>query len=56
VDDHEATLEGAMLALKRRLLINAMQAEGGNKAAAAKRLGISRSYFHRLIVELNIST
>ncbi|HEX8130574.1 MAG TPA: sigma-54 dependent transcriptional regulator [Pyrinomonadaceae bacterium] len=54
-DDDEATLEGAMLALKRRLLINAMQAEGGNKAAAAKRLGISRSYFHRLIGELNIS-
>ncbi|HZH29454.1 MAG TPA: sigma-54 dependent transcriptional regulator [Pyrinomonadaceae bacterium] len=54
-DDREATLEGAMLALKRRLLINAMQAEGGNKAAAAKRLGISRSYFHRLIVELNIN-
>ncbi|MDQ1523511.1 MAG: hypothetical protein QOE47_1435 [Pyrinomonadaceae bacterium] len=51
----ETTLEGAMLALKRRLLINAMQAEGGNKAAAAKRLGISRSYFHRLIGELNIT-
>ncbi|HLL13611.1 MAG TPA: sigma-54 dependent transcriptional regulator [Pyrinomonadaceae bacterium] len=53
--DEETTLEGAMLALKRRLLVSAMQAEGGNKAAAAKRLGISRSYFHRLIVELNIN-
>jgi DNA-binding NtrC family response regulator len=53
--DDETTLEGSMLALKRRLLVNAMQAEGGNKAAAAKRLGISRSYFHRLIVELNIN-
>jgi DNA-binding NtrC family response regulator len=50
----ETTLEGAMVALKRRLLVNALQAESGNKAAAAKRLGISRSYFHRLIVELNI--
>jgi DNA-binding NtrC family response regulator len=54
-DGDEVTLEGAMLALKRRLLINAMRVEGGNKAAAAKRLGISRSYFHRLIVELNIT-
>jgi DNA-binding NtrC family response regulator len=54
--DEETTLEGAMLTLKRRLLVSAMQAEGGNKAAAAKRLGISRSYFHRLIVELNITT
>ncbi|HEY9401420.1 MAG TPA: sigma-54 dependent transcriptional regulator [Pyrinomonadaceae bacterium] len=54
--DEETTLEGAMLSLKRRLLVSAMQAEGGNKAAAAKRLGISRSYFHRLIVELDITT
>ncbi|HEV2880448.1 MAG TPA: sigma-54 dependent transcriptional regulator [Pyrinomonadaceae bacterium] len=53
--DDETTLEGAMLALKRRLVINAMQAESGNKAAAAKRLGISRSYFHRLISELDIT-
>jgi DNA-binding NtrC family response regulator len=53
--DDETTLEGAMVALKRRLVINAMHAEGGNKAAAAKRLGISRSYFHRLVAELNIN-
>jgi DNA-binding NtrC family response regulator len=53
--DDETTLEGAMLALKRRLVVNAMQAESGNKAAAAKRLGISRSYFHRLISELDIT-
>ena len=55
-EDDETTLEGATLALKRRLLSNALHAEGGNKAAAAKRLGISRSYFHRLIVELDITT
>ncbi|MGI9106285.1 MAG: sigma-54-dependent transcriptional regulator [Pyrinomonadaceae bacterium] len=52
----EATLEGAVIALRRRLLISAMQTEGGNKAAAAKRLGISRSYFHRLLSELEITT
>lgn len=54
-DAYEATLEGAVLALKRRLVINALQSEGGNKAASAKRLAISRSYLHRLISELNIS-
>ncbi|HVF86078.1 MAG TPA: sigma-54 dependent transcriptional regulator [Pyrinomonadaceae bacterium] len=50
----ETTFEGAILALKRRLVITSMRSEGGNKAAAAKRLGISRSYLHRLISELGI--
>jgi DNA-binding NtrC family response regulator len=50
----ETTLEGATLALRRRLLVGALQAEGGNRAAAAKRLSISRSYLHRLIGELGI--
>ena len=50
----ETTLEGAVSALKRRLVISSLQSEGGNKAAAAKRLGISRSYLHRLISELNV--
>ncbi|MGH9901539.1 MAG: sigma-54-dependent transcriptional regulator, partial [Pyrinomonadaceae bacterium] len=52
--DGETTLEGAMIALKRRMIASAIQSEGGNKAAAAKRLGISRSYFHRLVSELGI--
>ncbi|MCA1635952.1 MAG: sigma-54 dependent transcriptional regulator [Acidobacteria bacterium] len=52
--EDETTLEGAMHALKRRLVISSLQAEGGNRAAAAKRLGISRSYLHRLITELGI--
>ena len=51
----ETTLEGAMTAIKRRMIVAAVQQEGGNKAAAAKRLGISRSYLHRLIIELNIT-
>ncbi|MBA3320367.1 MAG: sigma-54-dependent Fis family transcriptional regulator [Pyrinomonadaceae bacterium] len=50
----EATFEGAVLALKRRLLVSALHHEHNNKAAAAKRLGISRSYFHRLIGDLNV--
>jgi DNA-binding NtrC family response regulator len=50
----ETTLEGATIALRRRLLNSALQAEGGNRVAAARRLGISRSYLHRLISELGI--
>jgi len=50
----ESSLEGAVVALKRRMIVNALNAEGGNKVAAAKRLGISRSYLHRLINEFKI--
>jgi DNA-binding NtrC family response regulator len=51
----EKTLEGAVAALKRRMVIGALQCEGGNKVAAAKRLGISRSYLHKLITEFDIA-
>jgi two-component system, NtrC family, response regulator AtoC len=47
----ETTLEGAVAALRRRMIAAALQIEGGNKVAAARRLGISRSYLHRLISE-----
>ena len=50
----ETTFEGAITALKRRLVVDALAAEGGNKVAAAKRLGISRSYLHRLIGEFGL--
>jgi DNA-binding NtrC family response regulator len=50
----ENTLEGAVVALKRRMILRALQAEGDNKAAAARRLGISRSYLHRLISEFDL--
>jgi len=50
----ETTLEGAVEALKRRMIVNALHAENNNKVAAAKRLGISRSYLHRLINEYEI--
>ena len=50
----ETTLEGATLALRRRMILSALKAESGNKVAAAKRLGISRSYLHRLIGELGV--
>lgn len=51
---HEKTFEGEIVALKRKLILDALEAEGGNKMAAAKRLGISRSYLHRLISEFGI--
>jgi DNA-binding NtrC family response regulator len=51
----ETTLEGAIVALKRRIISAALKTEGGNKVAASKRLGISRSYLHRLISELGIA-
>ena len=50
----ESTLEGAVVSVKRRMILNALQHEGGNKVAAAKRLGISRSYLHRLINEFGL--
>jgi DNA-binding NtrC family response regulator len=51
----ETTFEGAVAALKRRMITQALQSEGGNKVAAARRLGISRSYLHRLIAEFHIN-
>jgi DNA-binding NtrC family response regulator len=50
----ESTLEGAVAAVKRKMIVSALQSEGGNKVAAAKRLGISRSYLHRLINDFGL--
>jgi len=52
----ESTLEGAVEAVKRRMILAALQSEGGNKVAAAKKLGISRSYLHRLINEFGLGS
>jgi DNA-binding NtrC family response regulator len=51
---NETTFESEMIATKRRLIVSALEAEGGNKVAAAKRLAISRSYLHRLISEFGL--
>jgi len=45
----EATFEGAVAAFKKRLVVEALEAEGGNISAAAKRLVISRGYLHRMM-------
>ena len=50
----DKTFEGEVTALKQHLIVSALKAEGGNKVAAARRLGISRSYLHRLINEFGI--
>lgn len=50
----ETTLELAIGILKRRMIVEALQHEGFNKVAAARRLGISRSYLHRLISEFEV--
>jgi DNA-binding NtrC family response regulator len=49
----ENTLEGAVEAVKRRMIVSALKSED-NKVAAAKKLGISRSYLHKLINEFDL--
>jgi transcriptional regulator of acetoin/glycerol metabolism len=51
---NETTFEGAVAAFKRQLVVDALDADGGNISAAAKRLGISRSYLHKLILEFGL--
>lgn len=50
----ESSFEGAITDLKRRLVTNALKAENGNRIAAARRLGLSRSYLHRLITDFGL--
>ncbi len=50
----ETTFEGAVAAFKQRLIVNALEADGRNISAAAKRLGISRGYLHKLIGEFGL--
>lgn len=50
----EKSFEGAVTGLKKRLVEESLKAENGNKVAAARRLGISRSYLHRLINEFGL--
>jgi two-component system response regulator AtoC len=53
--DDDSTFEGAIAGLKRRMIATALRSESGNRMAAAKRLGISRSYLHRLMSDFGIT-
>lgn len=44
----------AVRVFKRRLIEVVLRETGGNRSAAARRLGIQRTYLHRLIRELAI--
>ena len=41
---------------KRRLVMRTLQKSNGNKAEAARVLGVARGYLHRLIHDLKIQT
>lgn len=49
-----SSFEVAVSSLKQRLIVEALKAENGSKVAAARRLGISRSYLHRLISDFGL--
>ena len=50
----DCPLHEAVRQFKRDLITMALEAAGGNRSEAARRLGIQRTYLHRLIRELQI--
>ncbi len=50
----ERPLHEAVRQFKRDLITMTLEATGGNRSEAARRLGIQRTYLHRLIRELEI--
>ncbi|MBQ0960069.1 sigma 54-interacting transcriptional regulator [Ideonella sp. 4Y11] len=48
------TLPAAVAALEQRLITEALQATGGNKLAAARRLGIARATLYEKLAHLNL--
>ncbi|HKO97510.1 MAG TPA: sigma-54 dependent transcriptional regulator [Pyrinomonadaceae bacterium] len=55
IEQGVTSFESAVSSLKQQLIADALTAEHGCKVAAAKRLGISRSYLHKLISEFGLS-
>lgn len=49
--EHAEGLHSAVLAFKRRLVFGALDAAGGNRTAAAARLGIGRSSLYELLAQ-----
>ena len=50
---HDLTWNEALTRFKRELLTTALTATGGNRTHAARRLGLQRTYFLRLLKQLN---
>jgi DNA-binding NtrC family response regulator len=50
----ESPLHEALRQFKRDFITMTLRATGGNRSEAARRLGIQRTYLHRLIRELQI--
>lgn len=53
-ENGSSSMEGSVREFKRRLVLDAIRASGGNKADAARRLGISRTYLFRLMEQLGV--
>ena len=51
----EGSFHESVRACKRKLVCSALSMHGGNKLKAARELGISRCYLHRLLNQLNIT-
>jgi DNA-binding NtrC family response regulator len=51
----EGSFHESVRAFKRELVRSALRAHAGNKLQAARKLGISRCYLHRLLNQLNIA-
>ena len=53
--DELGTFQDAVRSFKRELVRSALRMHSGNKLKAARELGISRCYLHRLLNQLNIT-
>ena len=51
----EGSFHESVRAFKRELVRSALRTHAGNKLQAARKLGISRCYLHRLLNQLNIA-
>jgi hypothetical protein len=49
------TFHQLVRSFKRELVRSALRAQDGNRLQAARELGISRCYLHRLLTQLNIT-
>ncbi|HOI11817.1 MAG TPA: helix-turn-helix domain-containing protein, partial [Myxococcota bacterium] len=49
-----ASMREAVAAFQRRMIVEALERHGGNRAAAARDLGLDRANFHRLAARLGL--